>query len=154
MILSVLTRHSSPSDPQTLPMSASTSHQTIPFPCHFSIQTIHLLHRPPSTTQKTPCPLSELSHLATNHNQSLKFPKNICRLFGCRLVGHCIAYEWAIHTTNTELLSAEHFPNTVKTLSKRHQNPLETPPNHPRNAIKPSSKRHQNPPPNSTHIFP
>ena len=80
--------------------------------------------------------------------------QNICRPFGCRLVGHCIAYEWAIHATNTELLSAEHFPNAVKLLSKRHQTTLKTPSNHPQNAIKPSSKRHQNPPPNPPHIFP
>ena len=87
--------------------------------------------------------------------------QNICRPFGCRLVGHCIAYEWAIHTTNTELLSAEHFQtpsnpsrNATKPPSKRHQTTLETPPNHPRNAIKPLSKRRQNPPPNPTHIFP
>ena len=90
---------------------------------------------PQSSTQKTPCPLSELSHPRTNvfqgKTKSLKYPQNICRPFGCRLVGHCIAYEWAIHTTNTELLSAEHFPNAIKPSSKRHQTILETPPNHP-----------------------
>ena len=132
MILSVFTQYPSPSDPQTLPMSASTSHQTSPFPRHFPIRIIHLLHRPQSTMQKTLCPLSQLSH---PRNQSSKSP-NICRPFGCRLVGHCIAYEWAIHATNTELLSAEHFPNAVKLLLKRHQTILETPPKHSQNATK------------------
>ena len=144
------TQYPSLSDQEALLMYSSTSHQTNPLPRHFPIQIIHLLHRPQSTMQKTLCPLSQLSH---PRSQSSKSP-NICRPFGCRLVGHCIAYEWAIHATNTELLSAEHFPNAVKLLSKRHQTTLKTPSNHPQNAIKPSSKRHQNPPPNPPHIFP
>ena len=47
-------------------------HQTKPLPCHFPIQIIHLLHRPQSSTQKTPCPLSGLSHLETPS----KHPRN------------------------------------------------------------------------------
>ena len=129
------------SDQETLLMYSSASHQISPFPCHFPIRIIHLLHRPQSTMQKTPCPLSQLSH---PRNQSLKLP-NICRLFGCRLVGHCIAYEWAIHKTNTGLLLAKRFRNAGKPSSKRQQSPLETSANPSQNATKPSSKRHQTP---------
>ena len=138
--MSVLTQHPSPSDQEALLMYSSASYQISPLPHHFSYSN----HPPPSSSpinhaKKHPVLCHNCHTLAPTPSKS----PNICRPFGCRLVGHCIAYEWAIHATNTELLSAEHFPNAVKLLSKRHQTTLKTPSNHPRNAIKPPSKRHQ-----------
>ena len=127
-----LTQHPSPSDPKPFRCLQAPLIRQVHSHAIFLFESSTSFIVPNQPCKKTPCPLSQLSH---SRNQSSKSP-NICRPFGCRLVGHCIAYEWAIHTTNTELLSAEHFQNAVKPLSKRHQTILETPPNHPRNATK------------------
>ena len=103
-----------------------------PLPCHFPFKSSTSFIVPNQPCKKHPVLCHNCHTLAATPSKS----PNICRPFGCRLVGHCIAYEWAIHTTNTELLSAEHFPNAVKLLSKRHQTPLETPPKPSRNAVK------------------
>ena len=117
---------------QTLPMSASTPIRQNPFPCHFSIQIIHLLHRPQSTMQKTPCPLSELSHPRTppliipKHLQAFRLPISgaLYRIW----VGYSYDKHWAI--------VSRALSKRRQTTLKRHQTPLETPPNHPWNATK------------------
>ena len=131
--MSVFTQYPSLFRPRNSPdvFECLSSDKSIPMP--FS----HSNHPPPSSSpinhaKNTLSFVTIVTPLAANPSKS----PNICRPFGCRLVGHCIAYEWAIHATNTELLSAEHFPNAVKTISKRRQNHLETPSNHPRNATK------------------
>ena len=131
-----LTQHPSLSDQESSPhvFERLSSDKSIPMP-FFLFESSTSFIVPNQPCKKHPVLCHNCHTLATNPSKS----PNICRPFGCRLVGHCIAYEWAIHTTNTELLSAEHFPNAIKPS---------------RNATKPPSKRHQNPPPNSTHIFP